>query len=96
MEKLAQEKVLQHLETREGWSLEDEKWLVKKYRFPSFPAAVKFVNEIADISEEVNHHPFISIDFKMVTIRLTSWKAAGITELDIQCVDRYDSAAATA
>ncbi len=94
MEKLAKDLILQHLETRAGWSFEEDKWLVKKYRFPSFPAAMKFVNEIADISEEVNHHPFISIDFKMVTIRLTSWKAAGITELDIHCVDRYDSAAA--
>ncbi|UUZ82311.1 4a-hydroxytetrahydrobiopterin dehydratase [Paenibacillus sp. P26] len=47
----------------------------QKYRFPSFPAAVTFVNEAARIAEEMNHHPMIAIDFRVVTLRLTTWSA---------------------
>lgn len=90
VEKLPQSEIESRLASLEGWVQEETKWLVKKYRFPSFAEAMKFVNAVADISEKENHHPFISIDFKMVTIRLTSWKSAGITELDFQCLAQYE------
>lgn len=72
-----------------GWKL-DGKFIVKKYRFREFLKGVAFVNDIAQLSEEKNHHPFMSIDYKMVTLRLTSWKAGGLTDLDISLAGNYD------
>lgn len=73
-----------------GWTLTDEKFIVKRYRFHEFLTGVQFVNHIAEYSEEIQHHPFISIDYKMVTLKLTSWNAKGLTELDLQCAEKYD------
>ena len=48
------------------------------------------MNRVAEYAEDIQHHPFISIDYKMVTIKLTSWEAGGLTELDLECAQRYD------
>jgi 4a-hydroxytetrahydrobiopterin dehydratase len=34
----------------------------------------------------------ISIDFKLVTLKLTSWHAGGLTELDFTAAASYDQA----
>ncbi|MBT2755183.1 4a-hydroxytetrahydrobiopterin dehydratase [Mesobacillus foraminis] len=91
MEKMPLKSVKEQLAEVQGWELEDEKWLIKKYRFRSFLDSISFVNEIAKLSEEENHHPFISVDFKVVTLKLTSWRAKGITELDLKLIKKYDS-----
>ncbi|MGG1677642.1 4a-hydroxytetrahydrobiopterin dehydratase [Neobacillus sp. NRS-1170] len=72
-----------------GWKL-DGKFIVKKYRFQEFLKGVTFVNEIAQLSEDKNHHPFIAIDYKLVTLRLTSWNAGGLTDLDVALAQNYD------
>ncbi|MEH7545056.1 MULTISPECIES: 4a-hydroxytetrahydrobiopterin dehydratase [Bacillaceae] len=79
----------QALDALPGWKL-DGKFIVKKYRFREFLSGVALVNEIAELSEEKNHHPFIAIDYKLVTLRLTSWNAGGLTDLDVVLAENYD------
>ncbi|MFB0842799.1 4a-hydroxytetrahydrobiopterin dehydratase [Paenibacillus oleatilyticus] len=90
--RLTTEEVKARLSSLEGWTVEEGKWLVKKYRFSFFTGSIAFVNRIADIAEAMNHHPMIAIDYRMVTLRLTSWNAGGLTELDFASVVRYDEA----
>ncbi len=74
-----------------GWKLEEDgKRISKKYLFPSFPEAMAFVNQVAGIAEAQNHHPFISIDYRRLTLRLTTWHSGGITMLDIEAAKAYD------
>jgi 4a-hydroxytetrahydrobiopterin dehydratase len=73
------------------WQLEDNRWIKKRYRFTSFLTGIEFVNRIAELSEEVKHHPFITIEYKVVTIKLTSWRAKGLTDLDMELAAKYDS-----
>ncbi|CAH1218678.1 Putative pterin-4-alpha-carbinolamine dehydratase [Paenibacillus allorhizoplanae] len=84
----------ERLSTLGTWSFEAEesKWIVRKYRFTSFLQGIAFVNDVARISEAVNHHPMIAIDYKMVTLRLTSWSAGGLTELDFSTAAKFDQA----
>ncbi|MED4452249.1 4a-hydroxytetrahydrobiopterin dehydratase [Metabacillus fastidiosus] len=91
LEKLPIPVVEEKLTKLSGWKLQDDKWLIKKYRFKTFLDAIAFVNEIAKLSEDENHHPFISIDYTVVTLKLTSWNARGITELDLKLIQLYDS-----
>lgn len=88
--KLTSEQIEEKLVSSDGWKLEDTKWIVKKYRFRTFMDAVSFVNDVAEASERLNHHPFISIDYKMVTLRMTSWHAGGLTELDFTAAAAFD------
>ncbi len=84
MEKYSQSQIDDVLTSLTEWSLQDEKWIVRKFRFQAYMDGIQFVNQVADLAERMNHHPMIAIDFKMVSIRLTSWKSAGITDLDIE------------
>lgn len=90
MVKLSEPQIEARLEQAEGWKLEDSKWIMKKYRFREFMAAIRFVDKVAVIAERLNHHPFISIDYKMVTIKITSWSAGGLTEFDFTSASEYD------
>lgn len=88
--KLNKEEIQLKLEALQGWSIADEKWIVKKYRFKQFLTGIQFVQNVAQHAESVDHHPMIAIDYKMVTLRLTSWNAGGLTTLDFESAEEYD------
>ncbi|WP_139995687.1 4a-hydroxytetrahydrobiopterin dehydratase [Paenibacillus paridis] len=90
--KLNEAEVDHQLTLCEGWKREDSKWIIKKYRFRTFRDAMSFVNEVAEASELLNHHPLIAIDYKMVTLRLTTWSAGGLTSLDFKTAVAFDQA----
>ncbi|WP_308639925.1 4a-hydroxytetrahydrobiopterin dehydratase [Paenibacillus silvisoli] len=92
MEKMPVEAANEAIASLAGWSRQDEKWMQGSYRFPTFIEAIAFVGKVAAIAEEMNHHPFIGIDYKKVTLRLTTWHAGGLTELDMQSARRYNEA----
>jgi len=86
---LSEDELAAALSSLEGWSVADGK-LTRSYLFPDFPTAIAFVNKVAEIAERRVHHPFISIDYKRVTLRLVTWHSGGITELDISSARAYD------
>ncbi|KAB2329734.1 4a-hydroxytetrahydrobiopterin dehydratase [Cytobacillus depressus] len=90
MERLSPAEILEKLSALSQWKLEDEKWIVRKYRFRDYLQGISFVKEIANASEKAQHHPFISIDYKLITVKLTSWRAMGLTGLDFKMADLYD------
>lgn len=90
MRKLCGKEVEEILEEMEGWSIVDEKWIEKKYRFKDYLDGIKFVEKIAQLSEKANHHPFISIDYKLIRVKLSSWEANGLTDLDFKLAKEYD------
>lgn len=90
--KLDDHEVERLLGETEGWKQDDDKWMSRKYRFAKFPDAIAFVNQVAEIAERRNHHPMISIDYRMVTLRLSSWNAGGITQEDFASAAAYNEA----
>jgi 4a-hydroxytetrahydrobiopterin dehydratase len=88
--KLEEQHIARQMETIPHWTRED-KMIVRRYRFSSFPEAIQFVNRVADIAERRNHHPFISIDYKVVTLKLTSWHAGGLTLEDFEEAKELDA-----
>ncbi|WP_099159012.1 4a-hydroxytetrahydrobiopterin dehydratase [Virgibacillus ndiopensis] len=90
MERLTEEQINQELEKLPNWKRLDEKWIERKYRFKNFLAGVRFVDQIASYAEEKQHHPFISIDYKVVTLKISSWQAKGLTDLDFEMVNHFD------
>jgi 4a-hydroxytetrahydrobiopterin dehydratase len=65
-----------------GWELKEGK-ISKILHFPSFMKAIEFVNDVAKISERLNHHPIITINWRTVKISLKSFDVDAITERDI-------------
>lgn len=90
LQKLEEQQIADMLRELGRWRRDDEKWISAAYVFPAFTDSIRFVNEIAHAAEHYNHHPLISVDYKRVTLRLTTWNAGGLTTLDFQSASRYD------
>jgi 4a-hydroxytetrahydrobiopterin dehydratase len=65
-----------------GWKRE-EGGIRKRFRHTSFRDAIAFVNLVADIAEDRQHHPDIDIRWRNVIIFLTTHEAGGVTQLDL-------------
>jgi 4a-hydroxytetrahydrobiopterin dehydratase len=91
MEKLTLSEIQQKLTAVPNWRITEEKWIERKYRFVDYLNGLEFVQRVAELSERNNHHPFISIDYKLVSLKITSWHARGLTELDFELAKRYDA-----
>jgi 4a-hydroxytetrahydrobiopterin dehydratase len=63
------------------WSERDGA-LERTLEFASFPDGIAFVNRLAQLAEQENHHPDIQISYRRVTVRWTTHSAGGITDRD--------------
>ena len=89
MAKLSTEAVQAALNKLEGWSLKDRA-IGKQYTWPSFPDAIKFVNRVADLAEQADHHPDILINYRRVTLTLSTHSEGGITQKDFDLAQRIE------
>ena len=71
----------------DGWE-EQENALVREFELPSFPAAIEFVDRLAELAEGEDHHPDIDIRYRKVTVRWTTHSQGGITEKDREMAER--------
>ena len=62
--------------------------LERTFTFESFPAAIAFVNRVANEAEAANHHPDIEIRYRQVTLRLRTHSRDAITDLDVALARR--------
>jgi 4a-hydroxytetrahydrobiopterin dehydratase len=72
------------------WREEGES-LVRDYEFKDFVSALAFVNRVADVAEEVNHHPDILVHgWNKVRLTLTTHSAGKLTDSDRAMAQRID------
>ncbi len=71
----------------EDW-IDSQGALERTFELPSFREAIAFVDRVADLAEEANHHPDIAISYRKVTLRWTTHSAGGITDRDHELAAR--------
>ena len=65
---------------------------MRDYEFDDFRGAMAFVNRVADLAEEANHHPDILVHgWNKVRLTLTTHSAGGLTDNDFQMARRIDA-----
>ncbi|MSR37005.1 MAG: 4a-hydroxytetrahydrobiopterin dehydratase [Gemmatimonadetes bacterium] len=82
------------LKERSGWKREGDA-IAKEFKFPAFRDAIVFVNRVAGLADDMNHHPDIDIRYDKVKLRLSSHDAGGVTERDLtlaQAIEHSSSA----
>lgn len=67
---------------RSGWRVVDGHHLEREFSFPDFAQALAFVNRLAAIAEEQNHHPDVHLSWGKVRLELWSHDAGAITARD--------------
>jgi 4a-hydroxytetrahydrobiopterin dehydratase len=58
---------------------------------PSFRAAVEAISMIADVAEELDHHPDMDLRWTRVRVAVVTHSAGGLTDLDLQLAHRVDA-----
>jgi 4a-hydroxytetrahydrobiopterin dehydratase len=64
--------------------------LERTIELPSFREAIALVNRIADLAEEANHHPDLTVSYRKVTVRWTTHSAGGVTDRDRELAAKTD------
>ena len=85
--RLSDEEVAARLGSVPGWERAGDR-LRRVYTFPTFPAAIAFVNRVAEVAESLDHHPDITIEYTRVTLSVTTHDAGGLTENDFTLASR--------
>ncbi|MES2996615.1 MAG: 4a-hydroxytetrahydrobiopterin dehydratase [Verrucomicrobiota bacterium] len=89
-ELLEKEELAAALKKCPEWDYE-KKAISRTVDFEEFMDAIDFVNDLAEIAEEAQHHPIITINHAKVTLKLTTHDAGGLTNLDIEIAQRVDN-----
>ncbi|PKV67261.1 4a-hydroxytetrahydrobiopterin dehydratase [Pontibacter ramchanderi] len=72
------------------WKETDNK-ITRSFQFKDFRAAMAFMNQVADIAEELDHHPWWSNVYNKVEIELTTHDAGNtVTAKDLELARRID------
>ena len=62
---------------------EEEKSIVRVFEFDEFMQGIDFVDAVAEIAEDAEHHPDIDIRWCTITVRLTTHDAGNtVTDKD--------------
>ena len=63
----------------------------RSVELPGFREAVAAIVAIADVAEEMDHHPDIDLRWRTLHLSVVSHSAGGVTELDLELARRIDA-----
>ncbi|HEU4995040.1 MAG TPA: 4a-hydroxytetrahydrobiopterin dehydratase [Gemmatimonadaceae bacterium] len=90
--KLSDLEIRRALGTLPGWARKGEA-LSKTYSFARFADGIRFVDQVAKVADDMNHHPDIDIRYTNITFALSTHDAGGITQRDLDLAQKIEKAA---
>ena len=78
----------------DGWAGTPTEGISKTYRFDDFNGSVAFVNRVAEIADEADHHPDVAISWNRVTLTYLTHSLGGVTAADLEQAAAVDERAA--
>jgi 4a-hydroxytetrahydrobiopterin dehydratase len=81
--------VTQMLEQLPGWRDEGGQ-IARRFEFADFHHTMAFVNAVAWVAHQQDHHPDMEVGYKACTVRFSTHSAGGLTENDFICAARVD------
>ena len=73
-----------------NWKLVNNK-IQREFIFKDFLSAFNFIKEIADLAENLNHHPDIFNSYNKVIISLTTHDLGGVSKKDFKLAMEIDN-----
>ncbi|MGA9876361.1 MAG: 4a-hydroxytetrahydrobiopterin dehydratase [Solirubrobacteraceae bacterium] len=65
--------------------------IAREWKFEDFAHAIAFVNLVAEVAEQVNHHPDILLHgWNKVRLELSTHSEGGLTQADFDVAARID------
>ena len=75
-----------------GWSRKGDA-VAKTYSFARFADGIRFVDQVAELADSMNHHPDIDVRYTNITFTLSTHDAGGITQHDLDLAKAIEQAA---
>ena len=67
----------------DGWEFKDNA-IRKTFTFETYMESIGFINRLAEIAEEANHHPDMVVGWRRVDVAFTSHDQGGVT---LACIE---------
>jgi len=74
----------------QAWQVVEEHHLTRTFRFKDFAEALAFVNIVAQVAEQQNHHPEIYLAWGKVRVEIHTHKIDGLAESDFVLAAKVD------
>ncbi|MGA2664502.1 MAG: 4a-hydroxytetrahydrobiopterin dehydratase [Nitrososphaerales archaeon] len=82
MTRLSDAQVDERIRKLPGWSRRGE-FIAKEFQFDEFMGGIGFVDAVAAIAEELDHHPDIHVRWTTVRLEIQTHDEGGVTLLDV-------------
>lgn len=70
---------------------EKNNFLEKTFSFKTFLQAIEFVNKVAEVAEQINHHPDIYVhNYNQVRIQTNTHSEGKVTQKDYVLTEKID------
>lgn len=89
MVKLSDPQIRERLKGLDNWKYSKD-FITKAFKFKTFMAGIRFVNDIAAIAERLEHHPDIHIRWTTIKLMVQSHDEGGITSRDFKLVTEIE------
>lgn len=87
--KLGEGEIEELLGQVEGWTAKDDK-LHKRFVFPDFVTAMRFLNRVAELAEEEGHHPDFCVHYNKVDFTIYTHAIGGLSTNDFILAAKID------
>src|SRR5579871_4928785 len=89
---LTQEKIQQFLSVLPLWEFNPTKSLISRhFKFKNFYQTMAFVNAVAWIANQENHHPDMQIGFNYCLVKYTTHAIDGLSKNDFICASKINN-----
>jgi 4a-hydroxytetrahydrobiopterin dehydratase len=89
-DRLSREEVKKLLAQLNNWQLKHNKEIVKTFTFKNYFRVMSFVNAIAHIVNQENHHPDLEVSYNKCTVHFSTHSINGLSKNDFICASKVD------
>lgn len=87
--RLSEAAIAARLAVLPGWTLEHGQ-IGKRFEFANYHQTMAFVNAVANIAHEQDHHPDMLVSYGACSVRLNTHDVDGISENDFICAAKIE------
>ena len=80
---------LKHLK---GWKQEGD-FITKTFDFKRFMDGISFIDAVANVAEEQEHHPDIHVKYTSITLSVQTHSEGGVTKWDLELAEAIEAMA---
>lgn len=86
---LKAQQVADGLKVLRGWSTDGEA-IEKTFKFDNYHQTMAFVNAVAWIAHQQDHHPDLAVGYNRCTVKFSTHSVGGLSENDLSCAAKVE------